>query len=498
MGWSTSATAHSSEQAAGDKITLSATSNNLTYYAITTKKLTATFEKGIADSISSKSESCNVYNLEEGCQVTAPKIVGTTSKSNTVLAWSSSKKSYSPSNGKIILPPYDVGPYVPEIVYHHIFRKPAEIRNITNCSCPDANYSKLVFDQKDGVITNVACEKKTPAKYLYEVHCKNITDGQSTFDCDATNCVSSNYIDFSNSVGLEALRGCSSGYSCTIGIMKHYIDENNENIHLAQKSNNNGYCHIQTNETVSREKYDYKIPVGNCNEYEYYCEKGALGGNYCYVEVLSALESGGDAPQRYADWEDVTLIKYYTCTTKIATKTFAGYYCTKGMYNPMEKKCGLAPQKIYTCSDPSYRFISSMNMCVKTTVKKAVKSTYCKEGVRILSKCYTAGSGIRPGKVTLPTIKYSCPQGSLSGNMCTITNTMPYTLKYGCDAYGSDWQYWSDYCYSASAVKEDYIYKCPPGPFVGNPSIDPKKRVCSYVHQTSCPDGWIATPEKSE
>lgn len=59
-------------------------SNNITYYAITGKTVTATFNKNGADSISSPKASCTMYNSETSCNVNTPMI---TRNGGNVIGW---------------------------------------------------------------------------------------------------------------------------------------------------------------------------------------------------------------------------------------------------------------------------------------------------------------------------------------------------------------------------------------------------------------------------
>ena len=82
LGWSTGSTAKSASLKVGAKQTVT---KDTTYYAITSKKVTIEFDKNGADSIGTTSSSCNMYNKQENCSITAPTI---TRSGWNVLGWS--------------------------------------------------------------------------------------------------------------------------------------------------------------------------------------------------------------------------------------------------------------------------------------------------------------------------------------------------------------------------------------------------------------------------
>ena len=69
-----------------------------TIYAITSKKLTATF-KGNGASVSSSSSSCNIYNTAKTCNVAAPTI---TRSGWTILGFSTNKNATTGSTAKTL------------------------------------------------------------------------------------------------------------------------------------------------------------------------------------------------------------------------------------------------------------------------------------------------------------------------------------------------------------------------------------------------------------
>lgn len=102
-------------------------------YAITSKKLTATF-KGNGASVSSSSSSCNIYNTAKTCNVTAPTI---TRSGWTILGFSTNKNATTGSTAKTL----SAGK-----TYYAITKKNIKVtfkeNNNTN------TYSKAVKDKK--------------------------------------------------------------------------------------------------------------------------------------------------------------------------------------------------------------------------------------------------------------------------------------------------------------------------------------------------------------
>ena len=85
LGWSKSSNSTEAEYKMGSSIRITGGEK---LYAITSRKLTATFEKNGSSSISSSSLSCNIYNKQTGCSVKAPTIsrIG-----YNVLGWAKNK-----------------------------------------------------------------------------------------------------------------------------------------------------------------------------------------------------------------------------------------------------------------------------------------------------------------------------------------------------------------------------------------------------------------------
>ena len=85
IGWNKDANGTTSELEAG--AILNATKDE-DYYAITSKKVTITFDKNGASSIGSNSQSCTIYNSNTSCDITSPNI--TAASGFTVLGWNTS------------------------------------------------------------------------------------------------------------------------------------------------------------------------------------------------------------------------------------------------------------------------------------------------------------------------------------------------------------------------------------------------------------------------
>ena len=95
IGFNSNANATSSEYKTSASVTLD---KNKTIYAITSKKLTATF-KGNGASVSSSSLSCNIYNTVKTCNVTVPTI---TRSGWTILGFSTSASATTGSTAKTL------------------------------------------------------------------------------------------------------------------------------------------------------------------------------------------------------------------------------------------------------------------------------------------------------------------------------------------------------------------------------------------------------------
>ena len=95
IGFNSNSNATSPEYKTNTSVTLD---KNKTMYAITSKKLTATF-KGNGASVSSSSSSCNIYNTAKTCNVTAPTI---TRSGWTILGFSTNKNATTGSTAKTL------------------------------------------------------------------------------------------------------------------------------------------------------------------------------------------------------------------------------------------------------------------------------------------------------------------------------------------------------------------------------------------------------------
>lgn len=95
IGFNSNSNATSPEYKTNTSVTLD---KNKTMYAITSKKLTATF-KGNGAIVSSSSSSCNIYNTAKTCNVTAPTI---TRSGWTILGFSTNKNATTGSTAKTL------------------------------------------------------------------------------------------------------------------------------------------------------------------------------------------------------------------------------------------------------------------------------------------------------------------------------------------------------------------------------------------------------------
>lgn len=91
LGWNTSSSAHDSIISTNAKIVVD---KDATYYAITSKKVSAKFYENGANSISNKTLSCTFYNNSNGCVVVTPSIIRS---SWNILGWSTNKNATSAS-----------------------------------------------------------------------------------------------------------------------------------------------------------------------------------------------------------------------------------------------------------------------------------------------------------------------------------------------------------------------------------------------------------------
>ncbi len=88
IGWNENALATTPTNQAGEDIELSNSNNGTTYYAITSKTLTATFDKNNASAIGVTSVECRIYNSGTSCNIVTPTI--TASSGYSVVGWNTS------------------------------------------------------------------------------------------------------------------------------------------------------------------------------------------------------------------------------------------------------------------------------------------------------------------------------------------------------------------------------------------------------------------------
>ena len=88
IGWSTSPIATQAKYKVGQKVTVT---KSTTFYAITSKKLVATFQKGSAASIGETTASCTIYNMGTLCSVMLPSI--TPSGGRSVRGWATTNNN---------------------------------------------------------------------------------------------------------------------------------------------------------------------------------------------------------------------------------------------------------------------------------------------------------------------------------------------------------------------------------------------------------------------
>lgn len=87
LGWGEAANATAARYKSGEEITVGA---NRTFYAITKKTNTITFEKNGAEGIGATVSSCTVYNKATACEIVMPEI---TRKGWTILGWAQDAKA---------------------------------------------------------------------------------------------------------------------------------------------------------------------------------------------------------------------------------------------------------------------------------------------------------------------------------------------------------------------------------------------------------------------
>lgn len=88
IGWNTNSRA---ESKFFDAKSTAKIKKDVTYYAITSKTLTATLEKGTATSISETKKNCTIYNNQTSCKIKLPMFVNT---GNFNLVWESNGNKY--------------------------------------------------------------------------------------------------------------------------------------------------------------------------------------------------------------------------------------------------------------------------------------------------------------------------------------------------------------------------------------------------------------------
>lgn len=89
-GFGTSASAKTTEVASGGKLKVTSSNSGKTYYAITSKTYTATFDVNGGNAVTSP--SCKIYNAETSCTVKSPSV---TRNGFTFLTWAESKTAES-------------------------------------------------------------------------------------------------------------------------------------------------------------------------------------------------------------------------------------------------------------------------------------------------------------------------------------------------------------------------------------------------------------------
>ncbi len=86
IGWSSKKDAKDKEYSVGEKIEIK---ENMKLYAVTTEKVTAIFNKGFADDITSLKEECTLYNDDKYCFITAPNIIYSSGK---IIGWNTNQQ----------------------------------------------------------------------------------------------------------------------------------------------------------------------------------------------------------------------------------------------------------------------------------------------------------------------------------------------------------------------------------------------------------------------
>ena len=96
IGWNIDSNAHDKLVSTEQDITISEDNNGTTYYAITSKQISATFVTNGATSIGTTSISCTIYNTATACNVTTPTITRT---DGTAIGWNTNANATAASVG---------------------------------------------------------------------------------------------------------------------------------------------------------------------------------------------------------------------------------------------------------------------------------------------------------------------------------------------------------------------------------------------------------------
>lgn len=87
IGWSTNKNATTADVLPNTKVQVD---TDTTYYAITEKNITVTFDKNGSDTISKNTETCTFFNNNNNCQITTPAIYR---NGSNIIGWSTNKNS---------------------------------------------------------------------------------------------------------------------------------------------------------------------------------------------------------------------------------------------------------------------------------------------------------------------------------------------------------------------------------------------------------------------
>ena len=182
IGYNTSSgstTNNNSYNTSSRALTLTTSNNNNTWYAITSKRVTASFNANGATSIGSTAQSCTMYNTSASCNITTPSITrsgftitgwGTSAsattaevKANTSTSINSNKTYYAVTS-KVVTMTYNRGSNVSSI---GSTSGTCTIRNsATNCQVtlpsitPSAGYSSVGWSTTNGATTGTAAGSK--------------------------------------------------------------------------------------------------------------------------------------------------------------------------------------------------------------------------------------------------------------------------------------------------------------------------------------------------